>query len=86
MESMCLSGIGYHDPHICVFTLGQLLLTAVNYLYREVERPRPFFGYTTAPLQVVVFAMSGVAKEYGAILLGGLLAFGCVISLSTQPS
>lgn len=73
---------------MCMFTLNQLLpsrrLTTANYLYPEVTVD-PFFGYPTAPL--VVFAMSSnVVEDCGPILLGGLLAFGYVVSLDIQPA
>jgi hypothetical protein len=41
-------------------------------------------GSLTAPL--VIFAMTevNVAQDYGAMLIGGLLAFGCVVSLDKR--
>ena len=46
----------------------------------------PFWLFHCTP-PPVVFAMteySEVAQDYGAILLGGLLAFGCVVSLDQK--
>jgi hypothetical protein len=42
------------------------------------------FGYPTDPL--VIFAMTevNVAQDYGAMLIGGLLAFGYVVSLDKR--